>query len=130
MSEISNITLGASVKIQAASVLSHSVNEIKQPIPAVDSKTEVANVLKDEAVPLFSLETAKAVATTGNEILQLANHNLSFQIDDTTKSVIIKIVDSQTGELVRQIPTVEMLDFMKRMKELAGKSGSLLQAKA
>ncbi len=131
MSEISNITPAASARIQGASVPSGSVAEgKKQPIPATDVNTVDANALKHESNQQLSLDAVKAVATTGNAMLQAANRSLSFQIDDTTKQVVVKIVDSKTGELVRQIPTVEMLDFMRRMKELEGNSGSLLQTKA
>jgi len=130
MSEISNITPAASAKIQSTSVSPKLAGEIQQPISAVDVKTVDANALKHEANQQLSLEAVKAVATTGNAMLQAANRSLSFQIDETTKQVVVKIVDSKTGELVRQIPTVEMLDFMRRMKELEGNSGSLLQAKA
>ena len=130
MSEISTITLAASAKIQVTSVLSNSITVIKQPIPAGNLKIVDASALKYEDNTKLNLDTAKAVASKGNEILQYSNHSLSFQIDDTTKHVIIKIVDTDSGELIRQIPTVEMLDFMKRMKELEGNSGSLLQTKA
>jgi flagellar protein FlaG len=109
---------------------SRYVGEIKKSIPAADVKTVDTNVLKYEANQQLDSETAKAVATAGNKILQFVNHSLNFQIDDTTKHVVIKVVDSKTGELIRQIPTAEMLDFMRRMKELEGNSGSLLQAKA
>jgi flagellar protein FlaG len=118
MSELSSITLVSSVKIQATV----SAGEVKKPMPVVDT-----NLPKNE---IEQLATAKAVATRGNKIFQLANRNLNFQIDDTTKHIVIKVVDSETGELIRQIPTAEMLDFMKRMKELEGNSGSLLEAKA
>ncbi|HCT98676.1 MAG TPA: flagellar biosynthesis protein FlaG, partial [Methylococcaceae bacterium] len=86
--------------------------------------------LQHESAQQLSLDAVKEVASKGNAMLQAANRSLSFQIDDTTKRVVVKIVDSKTGELVRQIPTVEMLDFMRRMKELEGNSGSLLQTKA
>lgn len=130
MSEISNITPAASARIQATSVSTSSSSETKQPIAAVDVKTVDANALKHETNQQLSLDAVKAVAKTGNAMLQAASRSLSFQIDDTTKQVVVKIVDSKTGELVRQIPTVEMLDFMRRMRELEGNSGSLLQTKA
>jgi flagellar protein FlaG len=72
----------------------------------------------------------KEAVKAGNTMLQSASSSLSFEIDSATKQVVVKIVDRNTGELVRQIPTVEMLDFMRRMKELEGNSGSLIQAKA
>jgi flagellar protein FlaG len=76
------------------------------------------------------LDAVKEAVNSGNTMLQSASSSLSFEIDSATKQVVVKIVDRNTGELVRQIPTVEMLDFMRRMKELEGNSGSLIQAKA
>ena len=46
-------------------------------------------------------------------------------MDETTKQVVIKIVDNKTGELVRQIPTVEMLDFIRAMKQQEANIGKL-----
>jgi flagellar protein FlaG len=78
----------------------------------------------------LSVDTVKAAIVTGNALLQNVNRNLQFQVDDATKLVVVKIVDSKTGELVRQIPTVEMLDFIRHMKEMEGKAGSIMQDKA
>jgi flagellar protein FlaG len=76
------------------------------------------------------LDAVKEAVKSGNTMLQSVSSSLSFEIDSATKQVVVKIVDRNTGELVRQIPTVEMLDFMRRMRELEGNSGSLIQAKA
>ncbi len=131
MSEISNITPAASARVHGTTVSSGSVTgEVKQPAPVADVKTVDTSALQHESAQQLSLDAVKEVASKGNAMLQAANRSLSFQIDDTTKRVVVKIVDSKTGELVRQIPTVEMLDFMRRMKELEGNSGSLLQTKA
>jgi flagellar protein FlaG len=131
MSEISNITPATSVRIQAASVFPGSASgEITQPTTVVDVKTVDEKALKHESNQQLSLDAVKEVVKTGNAMLQSASSSLSFEIDSATKQVVVKIVDSKTGELVRQIPTVEMLDFMRRMKELEGNSGSLIQTKA
>ena len=79
----------------------------------------------------MNAEAVKAAAVAGNAILQeSSNKDLQFQVDDVTKQVIVKVVDSKTGEVVRQIPTVEMLDFIRAMKEQETNSGKLYQAKA
>jgi len=96
----------------------------------VDVKTVDENALKHDSNQKLSLDAVKEAVKSGNTMLQSASSSLSFEIDSATKQVVVKIVDSKTGELVRQIPTVEMLDFMRRMKELEGNSGSLIQAKA
>jgi flagellar protein FlaG len=131
MSEISNITPATSVRIQAASSSPGSASgEITQSTTVVDVKTVDENALKHDSNQKLSLDAVKEAVKSGNTMLQSASSSLSFEIDSATKQVVVKIVDRNTGELVRQIPTVEMLDFMRRMKELEGNSGSLIQAKA
>jgi len=131
MSEISNITPATSVRIQAASTSPGSASgEKTQSTTVVDVKTVDENVLKHDSNQKLSLDAVKEAVKAGNTMLQSASSSLSFEIDSATKQVVVKIVDRNTGELVRQIPTVEMLDFMRRMKELEGNSGSLIQAKA
>lgn len=131
MSEISNITPATSVRIQTASTSPGSASgEITQSTTVVDVKTVDENALKHDSNQKLSLDAMKEAVKAGNTMLQSASSSLSFEIDSATKQVVVKIVDRNTGELVRQIPTVEMLDFMRRMKELEGNSGSLIQAKA
>jgi flagellar protein FlaG len=61
----------------------------------------------------------------GNAVLRGVNSNLQFQIDDSTHQVVVKIIDNKTGDVIRQIPTVEMLDFIRHMKELEGNAGAI-----
>ncbi|GDX85532.1 hypothetical protein LBMAG43_15740 [Methylococcaceae bacterium] len=78
----------------------------------------------------LTTEVLDAAVKAGNNILQASNKNLHFQVDDATKQVVVSIVDSNTGEVIRQIPTVEMLDFMRAMALQETNTGKLLQAKA
>lgn len=75
-------------------------------------------------------EVVKSAAAQGNSLLQSVRRNLQFQVDDSTKELVVKIVDSESGKTVRQIPSEEMLDFVKRMQELEGQHGSVLQDRA
>ncbi|MDI1232545.1 MAG: flagellar protein FlaG [Methylobacter sp.] len=87
----------------------------------------------DEKKPLateVSFDLLKSAAEKGNSILQATNRNLEFQVDDSTKKVVVKIVDSKSGDVVRQIPSEEVLAFIERMQELEGNQGSMLQDKA
>lgn len=70
-------------------------------------------------------EELKVLVNDGNTVLKGVNSNLQFQIDDSTHQVVIKIVDNKTGDVIRQIPTVEMLDFIRHMKELEGNAGAI-----
>jgi flagellar protein FlaG len=80
---------------------------------------------KDKEEPSTAEQIKKAV-DEGNTLLQAVRRNLQFQVDESTKEVVIKVVDSESGEIVRQIPSEEMLAFIKRLQE----QGSMIQVQA
>jgi len=96
-------------------------------------KSQSLTVKADEqkqAAKETSLELVRSAAAKGNSILQATNRNLEFQVDDSTKKVVVKIVDSKSGDVVRQIPSEDMLAFIKRMQDLEGNQGAMLQDRA
>lgn len=78
----------------------------------------------------LTLEIAKKAADEGNTLLQAVKRNLQFEVDDSTKELVVKIVDSESGDMVRQIPSEEMLAFIKRMKEMEGEQGFVIEDRA
>lgn len=51
------------------------------------------------------------------------NHDevrLQFRVDEESGEKIIQIFDSETGEMVRQIPPEELLRIMKTLRDLRG----------
>ncbi len=62
-----------------------------------------------------SPEQLKTAADNINRAMQQANQNLEFEftMDTDTKKTVVKVVDKQTGELVRQIPTEETLEIAR-----------------
>jgi len=84
-------------------------------VPAVaDSKSADPNKLK-----LAVQEIEKFV--------QSVKRNLEFSIDDTSGKIVVKVVASETGEVVRQIPSEEVL---KLAESLNTASNVLFDAKA
>lgn len=112
-----------SAKVETGIV--NKVESDSEPNSEVSSAKE-----KESGSKVTPLDTLKSAAVTGNSILQAANRNLEFKVDESTKKVVIKIIDNQTGETVRQIPSEEMIEFIKKMEELDGKKGSVIQSRA
>jgi len=83
---------------------------------------------KNESKP--DAEMVKKAIDQGNTLLQAVKRNLQFKVDDATREMVVKIVDSNSGEVVKQIPSEEMLAFVKRMQELEGQQGSVIQDRA
>ena len=47
-------------------------------------------------------------------------YSVRFERDSGSNSLVVKIVDSETDEVIRQIPQEELLELSKRLEELNG----------
>lgn len=45
---------------------------------------------------------------------------LTFSLDDSTGQTIARVVDSETGEVIRQIPSKELLDIARALDKMQG----------
>lgn len=78
----------------------------------------------------LSMDVVKKAVDEGNSILQVVKRNLQFKVDETTRELIVQVVDSDSGDLVRQIPSEEVLAFIERMQKLEGQQGLMIQDRA
>lgn len=61
------------------------------------------------------------------KVLEPVAQNLLFSIDEDTGRTLVKVVDSTTDEVIRQIPSEELLAISKALDRL---QGLLIQQKA
>ncbi|NMX52154.1 MULTISPECIES: flagellar protein FlaG [Pseudomonas] len=85
-----------------------------QPPPATE--TDLAPAVEPQRVAL-----EKAV-TDIREFVQASQRNLDFSIDDTTGRVVVKVIATDSGEVIRQIPSETVLKLAQDLS----KAGSLL----
>jgi flagellar protein FlaG len=62
-----------------------------------------------------------------NQALQLQETGIEFSVDSDTKRTVVKVVDKNTGDLLRQIPSEEALNIAKALDRV---QGLLLRQKA
>lgn len=55
-----------------------------------------------------------------NKTIKTLSNDVQFTVDNETGREIVKVVDRETKEVIRQIPSKEMLDIAKRLDELQG----------
>ena len=55
-----------------------------------------------------------------NQTFELEKRSLKFQIHDRLNEVMVKVIDSETQEVIREIPPEKLLDMFASMLELAG----------
>ncbi|HHH47378.1 MAG TPA: flagellar protein FlaG [Gammaproteobacteria bacterium] len=64
-----------------------------------------------------------------NDFVQRQDRALQFEVDDVTGDTVIKVMDSATDEVIRQIPSEELLALARRMMQLHEDKGTLFQDK-
>ncbi|MCQ4258386.1 flagellar protein FlaG [Stutzerimonas stutzeri] len=50
--------------------------------------------------------------------VQSIQRDLSFSVDDSTGDVVVKVIDGDSGKVVRQIPSEEILRLTERLDEM------------
>ncbi|WP_215397879.1 flagellar protein FlaG [Rheinheimera oceanensis] len=108
--------------------------------PAADKSARPAQAEPELVKPVEPAEAVKPIAEISNTELQqavdvvnqavaLEQRSLSFSIDEVSGRSVIKVIDYETDELIKQIPSEELLKVaqdIKRLQEEMGQSIGLL----
>jgi flagellar protein FlaG len=82
-----------------------------------------AQATHTDATPESSSADRKVIEDTIAKIREFigpANSSLKIEIDPDTDRIVVKILDDQSGELIRQIPSQEMVEIAKRLDAMQG----------
>lgn len=73
-------------------------------------------------------EQIQSAVAKANQAMQEANTGVEFSIDEDSKRALIKVVDTQTGETIKQFPSKEMIAISQSIDQF--QKGLLLKQKA
>jgi flagellar protein FlaG len=62
------------------------------------------------------IDSAELVSKVEN-LNQLVHRNLEFSVDDETGQQVIRVIDSDTGDVVRQIPPDQILHVISQLQK-------------
>lgn len=65
-------------------------------------------------------EELKEKVDKANKIMTQESTHLKFEIHEKTHAVMVKIIESETGEVLREIPPEKLIDMLSKICELAG----------
>lgn len=85
--------------------------------PKVERKDPATPKVKDLN---FSAEELKEMMEFANQALKGTNNVLSFQFDDSLQSPIIRVVDQLSGEVIRQLPSEEIVRIAQSIESMKG----------
>lgn len=88
----------------------------------------VADTPAQNAPPQASVAELKVAVAAINQAMQQSNQNLEFSVDTDTQKTVVKMVDTSTGELIRQFPTEATLAISRGIDQF--QRGLLLTQKA
>lgn len=102
----------AEVENEATEAKNNAVNKNK--VEAKDDAESKNNLLEDPKALRKILDDA---ADTLNDMVRIFKRQIDFSVHDDTKRLAIKVVDTETHEVIREIPPEELLDLVAKMKE-------------
>ena len=79
----------------------------------------VSDLIQEAPVGVDAAQLKTALGAIQAEI-QNVQRALQFSVDEESGATIIKVIDSQTSELIRQIPAEEVLTIASRLRAATG----------
>ena len=89
------------------------------PPPAVAAQAPQETPTTAQSAPGGLEQINEAVKAT-NDFVSLVNSAVEFTVDDDTKLTVVKVIDKSTKEVIRQIPSEEMLAIAKALDTVQG----------
>lgn len=125
----------------ALAQMNQLANTVTNPQAAISSELRAHPQEADATKVGYSVNDDEAVADTGNKkvtstedfalaldevnhFVQSQNTKLTFSFDDSVNRTIVEVIDSETGELIRQIPSEELIQLSERIRNLLTDVGS------
>ncbi|HEC74364.1 MAG TPA: flagellar protein FlaG [Methylophaga aminisulfidivorans] len=126
------------VKSDLPSLQTNVTSQPKQPTRTVQTEnvSEATVVQKQASTDALSqqpnqqqqqTEALREKVAQLNDYMQNLNRNLQFTVDDQSGDTVVRVVDSETEEVVRQIPSEEILEARHAAEKYRG---ILLETKA
>lgn len=84
--------------------------------PRTTKPTDINPIRNNESVSIEELENAVREI---NVFFKLVERSLRFEIDKTSENIVIQVIN-ETGEIIRQLPSKEMLELSQRLEDVRG----------
>ena len=82
--------------------------------PAASAQSETST--SKDSDPGKKSEELEAAVKQMEQFFQSVHRNLEFSIDDKSGKVVVKVIATETGEVVRQLPSAEALKLADSLK--------------
>jgi flagellar protein FlaG len=65
-----------------------------------------------------SIEDIESAVSQLSQFVQTSSRQLNFSIDEDSQKQVVKVTDAESGQIIRQIPSEEVLELSGRLQDL------------
>jgi flagellar protein FlaG len=99
--------------------VSRQFESAEKPVRVGDRRVE-ADLRTSTQAPAPTREQVEEAAARVKDVLRGTTSRLEIEIDSNLHIVVVKILNGESGEIIRQIPAQELLDLAKHLEEPKG----------
>jgi len=114
---VSNLSLATNQTTSRAAAVDRSSN-----VSETEARTTVSTNLQTQSSTGEKSDrgTLEEVVKAVNDFVKPFNDTLSFSIDEDTGTTVVKVIDTETDTVIKQMPSEEMLALAKALDQLQG----------
>lgn len=106
--------------IQASKIV-RAIENKPYPIPVSSEKNEIETQLQyDEAEEKITMEQLEKAVNKANEHILGVNAQFQYRIHEGTDRIMVKLIDTESHDVIREIPPEKMLDLVAEIWKRVG----------
>lgn len=82
--------------------------------------TDLNNVKKTQQERTLTKEQAGQLTEQINEFMERLNTDIHFTLHEKTEQLILQVINRKDGEVIKEIPSEEMLNMIAKISEYVG----------
>ncbi|MDR2452408.1 MAG: flagellar protein FlaG [Candidatus Accumulibacter sp.] len=90
------------------------------PAPIVQTQEAQSALSEDPSAGRGGIEELQTAVEKIQEFIRKTASDIKFSIDEDSGRTVVKVIDRETQEIIRQIPSQEMLDLAQALDKLQG----------
>ena len=119
------------MKVESTDAVSLMISKVQKPGATAKDTTNSQNseirqknisqltTFEKRGLPVAERAVIDAIEKANKAILG-SFRRFEFSIHEETKEIMVKVIDSETNEVIREIPPEKILDMVARLWEMAG----------
>ncbi|MCP4023030.1 MAG: flagellar protein FlaG [Desulfobacteraceae bacterium] len=113
------------LEIKSMGIEATEINKTQEPLPApnlrktIQKNQEPKNT--NHSVSGMTKKDVEEIVESLNDLPETLQTSLNYSVHEENKQIIVKVIDKETEEIIKQIPPEEIVELQDKMRELTGR---------